>query len=63
MYPQQKYIGRRVELCPHLDLWMKGSRFGIIVGEAKDGRALVRMDNNAVRELQKIHICDLQFIN
>ena len=51
--------GDRVEISPHIDLWMRGARFG----EVKDVlgiMALVRMDHPQVKKLQEIPVADLK---
>lgn len=42
---QHPSIGRRVELAPHLDAWMAGDRYGVVV---KVGRKYhyVKMDRS-----------------
>lgn len=45
----------RVELCPGLDLWMQGARFGY-VKKIENGIAVVRIDHPQVRKLQRIPI-------
>ncbi len=44
--------GSRVELCPSTDLWMQGARFGQ-VEKIENGVAVVRMDHEQVRKLQR----------
>lgn len=46
-------IGSRVELSPHLDLWMRGATYGT-VRRIEDQIAIVRMDNPRIRKLQRI---------
>ena len=42
------HIGSRVELAPHLDLWMRGARYGVVEGympkprlQARNGAAML----------------------
>ena len=37
-------IGSRVELHPGMDLWMRGARFGTVIGSKPDNCALVQLD-------------------
>lgn len=43
-------VGTRVELAPHLDLWMRGARYGVVEGYMRTGAtklpaiAKVRLD-------------------
>jgi hypothetical protein len=53
--------GTRVEIAPHLDLWMRGARYGTVVS-VKDGIARVRMDHPQVKVLAKIKVEDLKVI-
>lgn len=59
------FIGERVELAPHLDLWMRGARFGVVVMQStahKEGelmRLKVRMDHPQVKRLAVIHVADI----
>lgn len=65
-------IGQRVELSPACDLWMRGARFGQIVGfqaqprdatgQNIDKRVIyrVRMDHRQVRKLQNVRSDDLR---
>lgn len=46
-------VGKRVEIHPACDLWMRGARFGTVTA-VKDGVLLVRMDNARVRKLQRL---------
>jgi len=58
-------IGRRIELAPHLDLWMRGARFGAVAWQStrhKPGelmRLKVRMDHPQVKRLAVIGIADI----
>ena len=55
-------IGRRVELHPGCDLWMRGAKFGIVKG-VKDGVLLVRMDSPRVRQLQRLTPDRVKFLD
>jgi hypothetical protein len=51
--------GMRIELSPHLDLWMRGARFGtvrIVTGLTPRSApcVVVRMDNPRIRRLVQI---------
>ena len=67
-YDEMKdFIGKRVEIPVHYDLWMRGARFGIVVGrrQGKAGRRpylQVRMDHPAVRRCAKIWALDADYI-
>jgi hypothetical protein len=62
---EQKYIknlimtGTRVELLPHLKLWIRGAKFGEVVS-ITEGIARVRMDDPSVKRIQRIKIADLK---
>lgn len=55
-------IGKRVEIAPHFDLWMRGARFGTVrrVKTGKDGRVLLvlKMDHPQVKRLQTVPVPD-----
>jgi hypothetical protein len=65
-------IGERVELLPHLDLWMRGARFGEVVGRhkpkytARNGAAIltpivsVKLDHPQVKRPVKFFVTDLK---
>lgn len=36
-----RMIGRRVELAPHLDAWMRGARFGTVTRVTAQGMTVV----------------------
>jgi hypothetical protein len=36
-------LGDRVEFAPHTDIWMRGDRFGIVIGLKIAGSSLVRV--------------------
>lgn len=60
-------IGRRVEIPVHYDLWMRGARFGEVVGrrQGKEGRSAylqVRMDHPQVRRCAKIWAIDADYL-
>lgn len=44
--------GMRVEISPHLDLWMRGAKYGVTRGVTADGRVKVKMENSNVKEIQ-----------
>ncbi len=52
-------VGARVEISPHYDLWMRGARWGR-VERIWDGIATVKMDNTAVKKLQRFPVADLK---
>lgn len=37
-------LGDRVEIGPHLDLWMMGARYGAVTGFGKRGRIRIKLD-------------------
>ena len=55
-------VGKRVEIAPHYDLWMRSARFGVItrVNNRLD-RLAIRMDHPAVKRLAKIHAGDVTY--
>ena len=61
-------VGDRVELSPHLDLWMRGARFGVIAWQStrhKPGEYAtfkVRMDHPQIKRLVTVQIADLAWI-
>jgi hypothetical protein len=38
-------VGRRVEIAPHTDLWMRGDRYGVVTRTTRT-RAYVRFDRS-----------------
>lgn len=46
--------GKRVELHPGCDLWMRGARFGEITNVSADGVVSVKMDHKQVKRIQKL---------
>lgn len=54
------YIGQRVELAPHMDLWMRGARYGSVV-EILTGRELgfVRVRVDAIDRVKAFRADDL----
>lgn len=68
-YGKNLKIGARVELHPGLDLWMRGARYGVIVGAVwsleKPGAISVykvKMDHRQVRKLQRVKPEDLRVV-
>jgi hypothetical protein len=56
-------IGRRVELKPHLDLWMRGARFGTIEHWEYSLRMLyIRLDHPHIKNLVRLHRDDVIFL-
>lgn len=59
------FIGQRIEIGPHLDLWMRGARFGEIVQQSTAHapgelmRLRVRMDHPQVKRLAVIRVADI----
>jgi len=59
------FVGRRIEIGPHLDLWMRGARFGTVVMQSTAHaagelmRLKVRMDHPQVKRLAVIHVSDI----
>jgi len=55
-------VGRRVEIHPRYDLWMRGAKYGNIQSVSKDGKiAYVKMDHPGVKKLAGILVEDLTF--
>lgn len=58
-------IGERVELAPHLDLWARGARFGVIAWQSTRHKPdelftfKVRMDHPAVKRLAVVRVADI----
>lgn len=47
--------GDRVELCPSLDLWMRGARFATVIRTCRrTGIIVARSDNSRVRKLIRV---------
>ena len=60
-YSKHPKINHRVEIAPHYDLWMRGAKFGIVVGQnLENGNLLVRMDHPSVKKLQAFPEADLK---
>jgi hypothetical protein len=62
-------IGKRVEIPPHYDLWMRGARYGTYMGLNRHmsrvrGFAIgrVRMDHPQVKKLVNIPIDELKVL-
>ena len=49
----EDFVGRRIELHPGHDLWMRGARYGEVVRVEKDV-LVVRMDNAQVKKLVRV---------
>jgi len=47
-------VGSRIELCPGLDLWMRGARFGKVVEVIETGTIRVKMDHPEVRGVIRV---------
>lgn len=55
-------VGKRVEIAPHYDLWMRGARFGVVARvNNRSDRLAVRMDHPAVKRLAKVHAGDVTY--
>jgi hypothetical protein len=61
MTRESSAIGKRVEIAPSYDLWMRGARYGEIRSE-KNGVYAVKMDHPGVKKLAKIRVEDVKFI-
>lgn len=61
------WIGRRVEIPVHYDMWMRGARFGKVVARRR-GRPgysdylLVRLDHSQVRRCLKVWRGDVDYM-
>lgn len=49
----KQMVGARVELHPGLDLWVRGARFGVVVGHVR-GTAKVRVKLDATGKTVKL---------
>lgn len=52
-----EYVGKRVEIPTHYDLWIRGARFGTVCGaryNAEGRYLLIRIDHYAVKTLLKV---------
>jgi hypothetical protein len=56
-------VGKRVELHPGMDLWMRGARYGTIHSVSRDGTYKLRMDNPHVRRLVRVRPEDVTVIS
>lgn len=56
--PDRWAVGDRVQLAPHLDLWMRGARYGT-VRRVSDGVATVALD---FRGMARIALTDLMVV-
>ena len=59
-------IGKRVEIAPHYDLWMRGARTGVVrmIKHGKDGQVIlaIKMDNASVRKLARIYADEVTYL-
>jgi hypothetical protein len=59
------FVGKRIELGAHLDLWMRGARFGVVVMQStkhKPGQLMrlkVRVDHPQVKRLAVLNVADI----
>lgn len=53
---RKAWEGKRVELHPGCDLWMRGAKYGEVRGCSPDGILSIRMDHPGVKRLQYIPI-------
>jgi hypothetical protein len=64
--PSQELAGKRCQIPPYFDLWMRGARYGMIVKVTKDSLgteiAHIKMDHPQVRRLVKAKVRDLEII-
>lgn len=57
------YVGKRIEIPPHYDLWMRGARYGTVKNITRDGQTvLVKMDHPQVRRLVRVQRPDWKFV-
>lgn len=61
------YVGRRVEIPVHFDVWMQGARFGTVTGwrKGKSGVSayvLVKMDHPAIKRRVKVWRLDWEYL-
>ncbi len=65
MLPEDKrhpHVGKRVELHPGTDLWMRGARYGTVHSVGKDGHVRVKMDHPGVKKLVRTPADRIKFI-
>lgn len=61
-------IGKRVEIPVHYDTWMRGARFGKVVGRRRSklpGHSdclLVRMDHPGIKRCVKVWSIDCEYL-
>jgi len=60
-------IGKRVEIPVHFDMWMRGARFGTVIGrrQGKPGVSayvMVRMDHPQVKRCLKVWAIDAEYM-
>jgi hypothetical protein len=61
-------IGKRVEIAPHYDLWMRGARFGTVkrvyLGDSVNPRErlAIRMDHPQVKRLATVYADDVTYL-
>lgn len=55
------FIGRRVELSPHFDLWMRGARYGV-VRKVEGDILVIKMDHPQVKKLVRARKEDVTLI-
>jgi hypothetical protein len=54
-------IGKRIELSPHMDLWMRGARYGTVKKESNDVLT-IKMDHPGVKKLIRVNKKNVKFI-
>ena len=54
-------IGKRVEIHPRFDLWMKGDRFGAVLRIAKTRQVVVQMDKSG--KVVRFYPTDIEVIS
>lgn len=59
-------VGKRVEIAPHYDLWMRGARYGVVryvipADSIGPERLVLRMDHPHVRRLVNVLADDVTF--
>lgn len=60
------YIGKRIEIPVHYDLWMRGARYGVVTAyrNGKPGQSdylLVRMDHLCIKKQVKLWRMDWKY--
>ena len=63
-------VGKRVEIAPHYDLWMRGARHGVIHSvsvpratlAAQPDLVRLKMDHPQVKRLIRVYLDDVKYV-